>query len=330
MMNESIERLRRTVQKHEQGGTTPPSETELAMLGIVSGGVKKIPLDLIDPWRDSEDASPQPFHLYPEEKLRELADNLKENGLLEPVILRPSPRASDRYQTLAGHNRIAAAKLAGWTSIDAFIRDDLTDDEAKIVMVDSNLQHRDRLLPSEKAWAYRIRLDSLKHQGKATSSQLGTKLRSDSQLADSVGESRMQIQRYIRLTYLLPELLNMVDEDAIPVAAGVALSFLSSTAQKRLLAVMRRESLVAVNRSQAEELKIMRSELDGADAEDAEQIIRRIFGIGRARQVKPQIWKFETDYPARIVTKYRNDTELQGLIAETIRKYIDDKERSAK
>ena len=289
--------------------------------------VRKVPLDLIDPWRDAE-GNAQPFRPYPAEKLQELAENIRQNGLITPVRLRVSPFDMARYQTLAGHNRIAAAKLLGMTEIDAIV-ESLDDDTAKLIMLDSNLQQREKLLPSEKAFAYKIRLEAMKRKAgrptKNNSCQVGTNFRSDEFLAQTSEESARQIQRYISLTRLLPALLDMVDNDAIPLIAGVALSFLSSGAQETLLDVMLRENIVAINRSQAEALKEIRDELDGTQAD---ALILRIFGRGSAaKPPKRPSWKFETSYSARIVKKYQGDMELQQLIAETIRSYINEKER---
>ena len=287
--------------------------------------VRKVPLDLIDPWRDAE-GNTQPFRPYPTEKLQELAENIRQNGLITPVRLRVSPFEMSRYQTLAGHNRIAAAKLIGMAEIDAIV-ENVDDDTARMIMVDSNLQQREKLLPSEKAFAYKIRMEAIKHQGKRsdlTSTQVVSKLTSNEILENETGESRETIRRFICLTRLSPSLLDMVDADAIPFVAGVALSFLSPAAQETLLEVTRRNNITSVNRSQAEELKERRDKLD---MDGAASLILRVFGLGAAKPPKPQSWKFKTDYPANIVKKYGKDAELQRRIAETIKNYIEEKER---
>ena len=138
-----------------------------------------------------------PFQVKDDESLQALCDSIREYGILSPLLARPT---DDGFEIVSGHRRKAAALHLGLDRLPVLIRD-MSNDEAVILMVDSNIQ-RENLLPSEKAFAYKMKLDALKHQGKATSSQVGTKLRSDDLLADSVGESRMQIQRYIRLTNL--------------------------------------------------------------------------------------------------------------------------------
>ena len=314
-----------------------------AVLDALAGGekgqltIRKIPLDLIDPWEDPEHKT-QPFKPYSPEKLQELADNMDANGQLSPVRLRPSPTAAGRFQALAGHNRCRAAKLKGWTMIDAIV-EAVDDDQARLILVDSNLQQREKLLPSEKAWAYKLRMDALRHQGKATDSTSGHAVRKLETSRQRVGklesadmvsqdESGRNVQRYIRLTLLHQALLDMVDSDAIPLMAGVALSFLSSAAQDTLLRVMRAEGIKAVNRSQAEALKDLRDRLDG---EDAEALILRVFGRGAAaKPPKLPTWKFASAFPSEVVKRYQRDAELQERVRETIRQYIEERERSEK
>lgn len=291
-------------------------------------GVKKIPLDKIDPWKDEEGRS-QPFKLYPMDKLLEMAENIKQNGLITPVRLRISPFDTTRYQTLAGHNRILAAQLAGMDTIDAIV-ENVDDATARLILVDSNLCQRDKLLPSEKAFAYKMRMDAIKKQGKRTdltSSQVETKLRSDEMVAQTSGESRAQIQRYISLTRLIQPLLDMVDSEAIPVTAGVSLASLSVTAQERLWRVMEDAQITAISRTQAEALRDAREDLD---REMSETLILQIFGVQQGeKKPKPQSIRFELDVAPEVVKKYRKDEELQLLVAATIRKYIEEKEMSA-
>ena len=166
-------------------------------------GAKEISLDLIDPWRDAEHDA-QPFKPYSEDKLAELADNIRQNGVISPVRLRLSPFEKGRYQILAGHNRVAASKLAGRKTIPAILMQ-ATDDEAKLILIDSNLYQRDHLLPSEKAWAYKMRLDTVKQQGKRTdltSCNVCTKSRADENVAVDAQVSARTIQNFIRLPCL--------------------------------------------------------------------------------------------------------------------------------
>ena len=172
-----------------------------------------------------------PFRVEVNDELREMARSILDHGVVTPAIARPRPEGG--YELLSGHRRKAACQLAGLETLPTVVRE-LDDDAATIVMVDSN-QQRENLLPSEKAFAYQMKLEALKHQGKRTSSQVGTKLRSDEMIAAGSEDSRAQIQRYIRLTYLLPELLKMVDEGRIAMTLAVELSYLPKKLQEELL-----------------------------------------------------------------------------------------------
>lgn len=177
-----------------------------------------------------------PFQVKDDESLQALCDSIREYGVLSPLLARPT---DDGFEIVSGHRRKAAALRLGLDRLPVLVRD-MSDDEAVILMVDSNIQ-RENLLPSEKAFAYKMKLDALKHQGKATSSQVGTKLRSDDLLADSVGESRMQIQRYIRLTNLTKPILGMVDAQRIAFSPAVELSYLTRQEQAELWDLMQSE-----------------------------------------------------------------------------------------
>lgn len=187
-----------------------------------------IPIELID------DFPSHPFKVRMDEDMENLVASIKEQGLITPVILRP--KDGGRYEMVSGHRRKEACLLAGLTMIKAEVRE-ITQDEAIILMVDSNLQ-RTMILPSEKAFSYKMRLEAIKRQGKRTDltcRPVGDKLsnqRSGEILGDSVGESERQIQRYIRLTELIPELLNLVDERKMALRPAVELSYLSSEEQK--------------------------------------------------------------------------------------------------
>lgn len=195
-----------------------------------------------------------PFRVVEDDALRQLAESIKENGVLTPCIVRPSPYG-DGYELLSGHRRVAACRLIGRKTIPVIIRE-LDDDAATILMVDAN-QQRENLLPSEKAFAYRMKLEAMKSQGKRndlTLSQVGTRLRSDSQMAKESGDSRNQIQRYIRLTYLEENLLRMVDEGRIAFGPAVEISFLKHDEQCMLLETIITEEATP-SLSQAQTLK---------------------------------------------------------------------------
>lgn len=163
------------------------------------------------------------------DELREMARSILDHGVVTPAIARPRPEGG--YELLSGHRRKAACQLAGLETLPTVVRE-LDDDAATIVMVDSN-QQRENLLPSEKAFAYQMKLEAIKHQGKATSRQVVGKLESADVIADD--ESGRNVQRYIRLTYLLPELLKMVDEGRIAMTPAVELSYLPKKLQEELL-----------------------------------------------------------------------------------------------
>ena len=173
--------------------------------------------------------------------MQELVDSIREQGVLVPVIVRPMPAdRGEGYELIAGHRRKHACELLGLGTIPAIVQD-LDDDAATIVMVDSNLQ-REELLPSEKAWAYRMKMEAMKHQGvrtDLTSCQFDTKLRADEQVAKGTDNSARTIQRFIRLTELIPELLDRVDEKKIPLNSAYNLSFMKPEDQKMVAEILK-------------------------------------------------------------------------------------------
>lgn len=174
-----------------------------------------------------------PFKVLDDEKMDELVDSVKSNGILTPVIVRPDDEGT--YEMISGHRRLHAAERAGLMKIPAIIKE-LTDDESTILMVDANIQ-REEILPSEKAFAYKMKLDAMKRQAgrpSKNSSLVGTNSRSDVELAKQTGESRNSIHRYIRLTDLIPELLAWMDEKRLPLYTGVEMSYFSKEIQRWL------------------------------------------------------------------------------------------------
>ena len=182
-----------------------------------------------------------PFKVLDDEKMQETVESVREHGVLMPGIARP--RAEGGYEIIAGHRRRHACELVGLETMPMFIRN-YTDDEATIIMVDSNIQ-RENILPSEKAFAYKMKLDAMKHQGKRTdltSVQTAQKSKtSRALLSEQTGESQDQIRRYIRLTYLIPELLQMVDEGKMKMLPAVEISFLDKECQQDLLEAIESE-----------------------------------------------------------------------------------------
>lgn len=184
-----------------------------------------------------------PFKVVDDEKMQELVESIKINGVLSPVLIRPT--GMDTYEMISGHRRLHAAELAGLTAIPSIIRE-MTDDEAVIAMVDANIQ-REELLPSEKAFAYKMKMNAMKRQGARsdlTSCQNGTKFRADEAMAEQTGESARSIQRYIRLTELIPELLEYLDLKRIPFTSAVEISYLDKEIQKWLFEYIRDNGLV--------------------------------------------------------------------------------------
>lgn len=200
-----------------------------------------------------------PFKVKQDEAMAEMVDSIRKYGVLVPALVRP--KEDGGYEMVSGHRRKFAAALAELTEIPCIVRN-LTDDEATIIMVDSNLQ-RETILPSEKAFAYKMKLDAMKRQGQRndlTSRQVGTKSRSDKQLADNSPDSARQIQRYIRLTELIPSILQMVDDKKIALNPAVELSYLSKEQQESLYSTMECEDCTP---SLAQAIKMKEFSKDG-------------------------------------------------------------------
>ena len=209
--------------------------------------VEELPLTELTPFKN------HPFKVKNDAEMAELMKSIAEAGVLSPALARP--KEGGGYELISGHRRLAACKALGMDTMPVIVRK-LTDEEAVITMVDSNLQ-REHILPSEKAFAYKMKYEALKHQG--TSSQVGTKLRTDELLAQSSGDSRNQIQRYIRLTNLIPEILQMVDDGKIALTPAVELSYLQPSEQEALFSVMDCDE-VTPSLSQAQRLRRMSEE----------------------------------------------------------------------
>ena len=195
-----------------------------------------------------------PFHVAEDETLSELAESIKEFGIVTPIITRPKEDGNG-YEVIAGQRRVRAAELAGINTVPAFVLP-LDRDRAIITLVDSNLQ-RENILPSERAFAYKMKSDAMKRQGfrtDLTSSQVVTKLRTDDKVAQGFGVGRMTVQRFIRLTELIPPILRMVDEGKIALTPAVELSFLKKDEQENLFATMESEEATP-SLSQAQRMK---------------------------------------------------------------------------
>lgn len=212
--------------------------------------VQQIPIDALHPFTN------HPFKVLDDEAMTRTVESIAQYGVLAPLIARPRPDG-DGYEIISGHRRQYAAKLAGLDTLPVIVRQ-MSDDAAVILMVDSNLQ-REHILPSERAFAYKMKLEAIKNQGARsdlTSGQIGPKLRSDEQVALDAGESRKQVQRFVRLTNLIPELLDMVDEKKISFNPAVELSYLDESQQRDFLEAMN-DTQNAPSLSQAQQLKKM-------------------------------------------------------------------------
>lgn len=211
--------------------------------------IRQIPINELFPFKE------HPFKVLDDDAMQRTVESVAQYGVLAPLIARP--RAEGGYEIISGHRRQHAAELAGLETLPVIVRE-MSDDAAVILMVDSNLQ-REHILPSERAFAYKMKLEALKNQGARsdlTSCQVGTKFRADESLAEDSGESARNVQRFIRLTNLIPELLDMVDEKKISFNPAVELSYLNESQQRDFLEAMQ-DTQNAPSLSQAQQLKKM-------------------------------------------------------------------------
>ena len=211
--------------------------------------VQNIPLSKLHPFKE------HPFKVQNNEEMERMIESIRKVGAITPALARPLPDGG--YELISGHRRLAACQVLGIETMPVIVRE-MSDDEAVIAMVDANLQ-RETILPSEKAFAYKMKLEAIKHQGVA-SAQVGQKLLSVEIVADDAGESRNQIKRYIRLTYLIPELFSMVDENKIAFNPAVEISYLEQSEQRVLLDAM---ELNDCTPSHAQSIRLKKLSQDG-------------------------------------------------------------------
>ena len=213
-----------------------------------------------------------PYQVLDNEEMNSLIESVQQQGIMTPLIVRPLENTTDEYEIISGHRRFRAAQKAGLTEVPAFIRP-VSRDEAAIMVVDSNL-HREHILPSEKAFAYKMKLEAMKRQGERsdlTSTQVVSKFRTSEIVGEQNGESREQVRRYIRLTKLIPDILKMVDEQRIAFSVGVELSYLSEYEQQDLLGAIELEDKTP-SLSQAIQMKKL-SQSGRLDSETISRII---------------------------------------------------------
>jgi len=269
--------------------------------------VKNIPISLIS------DFPNHPFKVRMDEAMVEMAESVKQYGVLVPAMVRPKPEGG--YEMVAGHRRKLAAELAQQTEIPCLVRE-LSDEEAVIVMVDSNLQ-REKILPSEKAFAYKMKLEAMKRQGQRTDltfGPLGQKfqgINTRDEIASTAGDSARQIQRFIRLTYLVPQLLDMVDEGKIAMRPAVELSYLPENEQTALHETMEMEDCTP---SHAQAIKMRRFSEEGKLNED---VILSIMQEEKPNQ------KEQVRIPRDRISKYFAPGTPAKTIEDTIVKALD-------
>lgn len=278
--------------------------TEEVRTDVEREKVQMLPLAELRPFRN------HPFKVKDDEAMANTVESVKQYGVLVPAIVRPHEEGG--YEIVAGHRRHRASELAGKTEMPVIVRD-LDDDEATIIMVDSNLQ-RETLLPSERAFAYKMKLDAVKHQGlrtDLTSGQVGQKYRCSTEMvADQAGESYKQVQRFIRLTSLIPELLDLVDDKKVAFNPAVELSFLKAEEQALLLDAMESEQATP-SLSQAQRLKKFSQE--GALSVD---VMRAIMSEEKKPEIEKVVFtgdKLRRYFPKSYTPQQMEDTILRLL-----------------
>lgn len=265
--------------------------------------VQNIPVRELVPFKN------HPFKVLDDEAMLRTTESIAEYGVLTPLIARPLDHGG--YEIISGHRRAHAAELAGLSEVPVLVRD-MDDDAATVLMVDSNLQ-RENILPSEREFAYKMKLEAMKHQGSRsdlTSSQVGTKLRTDQVMAKELGESRNQIQRYIRLTNLVPDLLDLVDCKQISFNPAVELSYLSPEEQETFLQAMD-EVQAAPSLSQAQRLKKLAQE--GNFTMDAAREIMNEVKKGDLERVTFRNEQLRRFFPRSYTAQQMQDTIIKLL-----------------
>ena len=248
-----------------------------------------------------------PFQVKDDDEMDQLVFSVLTQGLLTPIVVRETD--TEEYEVISGHRRLRACQKAGIETVPALIYS-MDRDAAVIALVDSNL-HREHLLPSEKAFAYKMKMEAMNHQG--TSSQLGTKSRTDELIAQQSGESRNQIQRYVRLTYLIPEILQMVDEKKIALTPAVELSYLTESEQRDLLETMESEDCTP-SLSQSQQLKKL--------SQSGELDMDRILELLQQRKAnQKEKLRFDLKDIRRYFPKNYTTARIQQTILQLLEKY---------
>ena len=271
-----------------------------------TGQIMEVPISELFSFRD------HPFKVLDDEKMSQTVESIRENGILVPIMVRS--RQEGGYEVISGHRRRHAAEIVGLETVPVIIRE-LTDDEAVIAMVDANLQ-REEILPSEKAYAYKMKLEALKHKAgrpsKENSCQVGTNFRADEAMAETANESARTIQRYIRLTELLPELMEMVDSKKIKFNPAVEISYLSPNEQYLLIQVIDEDGIFP-SLSQAQQIKKLSQ--DKACTKEAIHALLSVAGI-KERNVVIKHEVIMQYFPADV-----SDAEVESLIVRLLDEY---------
>ena len=265
--------------------------------------IVELPIDVIDQFPK------HPYKVKDDDDMIQLIESIKENGVITPIIVRPKPKG--RYEMISGHRRLHACRHLGHKTIRGQVLE-LDRNAATVMMVDSNLA-RSNILPSEKAFAYKMRLDAMKKQGKRTDltlSPLETKLRSDEQLAKDVGYSRAQIQRYIRLTNLIPLLLQMVDEGKIAMRPAVEISYLSETLQNKLADCILKEDATP---SHDQTIRMRKLDKEGLLTEEAIDKIMHELKPNQTNRISLSEDKVKKYMPKNMPVSKREDYILKAL-----------------
>ena len=267
----------------------------------------------------------QPFREPTQERLDQMAESIRRNGILNPLLVR---RMGERYQILGGHTRKAAAAKIGYKELPCVVMD-VDDDEAENIFVTDNLMQRPGLLPSEKAWAYRTKLEAMKRQAGRPSkqqqenlSQVGTDFRTDETLAKETGESRNQIYRYIRLTYLNPDLLDLVDDGKLGLTIAVELSYLDDLTQSMLADYLEEHPKAAVSKNIASQLRDL-AEAGTVTALDIEQLFREPEQQRAPRVLKLQLKPIRKFFPASA-----SPEQMTAIITAALERYYREEENN--
>lgn len=270
--------------------------------------VKDIPLCELHPFRD------HPFKIQNNEEMKHLIESIKKFGTITPALARPLPEGG--YELISGHRRLAACQVLGIETMPVIVRE-MTDDEAVIAMVDANLQ-RETILPSEKAFAYKMKRDALNHQG-ITSPQLGEKLLTVEKIGADGGDSKNQVLRYIRLTHLIPELLFMVDENKIAFNPAVELSYLSHSEQFILLDAIKQNDCTP---SHAQSIRLKKLSQEGTLNRDA------IFEIlAEQKPNQQEQYKFKREDIRRYFPKSYTDKQVYDTVIKLLEQWQRKRER---